>query len=95
MAREIFLSGEKLLLNNNYCVVVFSLTYYIMFPRPMGTVVASLSSHCESGLESGGQAMPPITAACGGNGGQNFFEKHICSGLWQLKILEGTMVHAL
>ena len=44
--------------NNNYCVVVFSLslTYYIMFPWPMGMVVGSLCScpvsplsraHCE------------------------------------------------
>ena len=59
-----------------------------MFPWPMGMVIASLSSHCESGLDSGAQATPPVTAACGENDGQNFFEKHICSGLWRLKILE-------
>ena len=28
---------------------------------------------------------------CGGNGGQNFFQKHTGGDLWRLKILECTM----
>ena len=66
---------NELLLNNNYCVIMFSLTYYyIMFPWPMGMVVASLSREStiphslqESGLDSGGQARPLVTVVCGLN----------------------------
>ena len=30
----------------------------------------------ERGLDCGAQAGPLVTVTCGGNGGQNFFQKH-------------------
>ena len=70
-----------------------SLTYYIMFPWPMG--IASQSSEStipqslrDSGLGSGAQVTALVTMVCGGNGGQNFFQTHTGGDLWRLKILE-------
>ena len=65
-------------------------------------VVASLSSEStiphslresESGLDSGAKARPLVTVVCGGNGGQNFFQKYTDGNLWRLKILECTMAY--
>ena len=79
-------------------MIITVLSYYIMFPWPMGMVVASLSSEStilhsqrESGLDPEAQARPLVTVVCNGNGWQNFFQKHTGGHLWQLKISECTM----
>ena len=67
----------------------------------MAMVIGSLCScpvsplshaHCESALDSGALARLLVTVVCGGNSGQNFFQKHTGGDLWRLKILECTMV---
>ena len=73
-----------------------------MFPWPMGMVIASLSSEStiphslrESGLNSGAQARPLVTVVCGGNGKQNFFQKHTGGNLSWLGMHYGLWVGRL